>query len=94
MLTLVRRSYLPTNAEQIPTGVVAAVSGTPFDLTKDLHEVGPLLEKVKGGGKPGFDHCFVVDGAAGSMRPVATVREYESGRLMEVYSNQGESRDF
>lgn len=66
------------------------MKGTPFDLRKELHEVGPSLAKVDGGGMPGFDHCFVVDGSPGTLRPVASVREYESGRSMEISSNQGE----
>jgi aldose 1-epimerase len=41
------------------------VAGTSFDLQapEGVH-LAPHLEegKVDGGGKPGFDHCFVIDG--------------------------------
>ncbi|MFG1702323.1 aldose epimerase family protein [Nonomuraea sp. M3C6] len=48
--------YLPVDDGKIPTGELAPVKGTPFDFTEP-HAVG---ERYDGG----YDHCFVLDGAA------------------------------
>ena len=62
-------SYIPVDATLIPLGEMAAVSGTPFDLTLKSCGisgvlVGSRLPLIGGtNGIFGFDHCFVVDGA-------------------------------
>lgn len=42
------------------------VKGTPFDFTADVHPLGQILKEavfnIDGGGRPGVDHCFVVNG--------------------------------
>lgn len=43
--------YLPTDADKIPTGEIAAVTGTRFDFTRPT-PIGP---------EP-LDHCFCLDG--------------------------------
>ena len=49
--------YTPTDETQIPTGKVAEVDGTVFDLRKDtLVRLGDVIHKVPGGG---YDHNFV-----------------------------------
>jgi aldose 1-epimerase len=54
--------YLPVSETQIPTGELAAVQQSPFDFTaaggRALGEAIPLID---GGGRPGVDHCFVVN---------------------------------
>lgn len=61
-------SYLPVDAELIPTGEVRAVDGTPFDFR--------TRRKVKNGF---YDHCFVLNGGV-----CAELYEPESGRKMRV----------
>ena len=36
----------------------------------------------------GYDHCYVVRGAVGSLRPAARVVDPKSGRVMEVETTQ------
>jgi aldose 1-epimerase len=61
-------SYIPVDETLIPTGEIAAVADTPFDLTltsvgSEGALLGPRLPLVGGAqGVFGYDHCFVVDG--------------------------------
>ncbi|CAM9268355.1 unnamed protein product, partial [Phaeothamnion confervicola] len=54
--------YLPVDASQIPTGEMAAVAGTLFDFCAAARPLSDVVRDVDGGGRPGLDHCFVVDG--------------------------------
>ncbi len=79
--------FIPIDEVSIPTGEIAKVEGTPFDFRTPM-AIGSRLEvedlQLKMGA--GYDHCFVVDGEG--MRLAATVVEPESGRKMEVYTDQ------
>jgi len=80
----------PVDATLIPTGELKEVAGTPFDFTAP-HKIGERIndakdEQIKFGG--GYDHNFVVDGQAGSLRPAARVTEPTSGRAMEVLTTE------
>lgn len=59
-LQLYSHSYLPVDANQIPTGEIKSVTDTEFDFTspKSLEHA---IHNIDGGGKPGLDHCFVID---------------------------------
>jgi aldose 1-epimerase len=81
-LTLTCGKYLPVEAF-IPTGVLADVAGTPMDFTTP-HTIGERIADVDGG----YDHCYVIDGAPGKLRPVAKVKDSKSGRVMEISSDQ------
>ncbi|MCB1011705.1 MAG: galactose mutarotase [Microthrixaceae bacterium] len=82
-LTLESDRVLPVDDGGIPTGRFAAVENTPFDLRSPT-ELGPVVESVPGG----IDHCFVVRGEPGVVRPVALLECAESGRWMSVRSDQ------
>lgn len=88
LLTLYAASYTPIVPGAIPTGEIATVSGTPFDFTK-AKRVGDEIDadnaqlKMTGG----YDHNWVIDGADGSLRKFAEVKEPVSGRLMEAYTD-------
>lgn len=80
----------PVDTTLIPTGELKDVAGTPFDFTAP-HKIGERIndtsdEQIKFGG--GYDHNFVVDGQAGSLRPAARVTEPTSGRAMEVLTTE------
>lgn len=76
-------AYLPVDATLIPTGELAPVAGTPFDF-RIPKPIGRDLEAAGGG----YDHCFVVDGAPGELRPCARVSDPGSGRTLEVRTTQ------
>lgn len=84
-LTLSCSKYLPVNADMIPLGQLSNVANTPLDFTSK-HTIGERIAELKD--TNGYDHCFVVDGAAGKLRPAATVVDPASGRTMEVMTTQ------
>lgn len=82
--------FVPVNNTLIPTGELRAVQGTPFDFTTAT-TIGKRIneqtdEQVVFG--KGYDHCWVLNGEAGSMNLATTVYEPQSGRYMEVYTTE------
>lgn len=90
MLTLFADEYLPTNAGLIPTGDKAAVADTPMDFTKPTaigDRVEDDFEALKLGG--GYDHAWVLNETAdGDLWKAAKVKDPETGRVMEISTNQ------
>jgi aldose 1-epimerase len=88
-LMLACDKYLPIDDTSIPTGVLADVKGTPFDFTQP-HAIGTRIDQLKRDPHKtkGYDHCFVVRGAAGQLRLAARVKEPTSGRVMEVHTTE------
>lgn len=86
-LTLHAIHYTPVDATLIPTGERAAVAGTPFDF-REPHAIGARIRDARdpqvGIGR-GYDHNFIVDGAAGTLRPAARLEDPVSGRAMEMH---------
>jgi aldose 1-epimerase len=83
-------AYTPTDEELIPTGEITPVVGTPFDLTSP-RIVGEALDELAASRErepSGYDVNFVVDGARGTLRPVARVGDPASGRILELESNE------
>ncbi len=84
-LALLARYVTPADAELIPTGEVREVDGTAFDF-RSPRSLGEAMAGPEAGG--GYDVSFVVDGAAGTLRPAARLREPASGRALEVWTTQ------
>lgn len=82
-LRVVADRVLPVDPAGIPTGAPVPVQGTPFDL-RDRTRLGPVIEALE----PGLDHCYGVDGPAGSLRLAAVLDAPGSGRWMEVRTDQ------
>lgn len=86
-LTIDADAYTVTGPDQIPTGELAAVDGTPLDfrsphlLGERLRSNHPQLRLARG-----YDHNFVVRGDG--LRGVAALRDPGSGRTLEVLSDQ------
>jgi aldose 1-epimerase len=78
--------YTPTDDEDIPTGEILKTRGTPFDFLEP-RPFGPAFEALAalGDRHGGFDHNFVLNGAA--FRRVARARDAQSGRVMEVFTD-------
>jgi aldose 1-epimerase len=79
----------PVNAELIPTGELMPVAGTPFDFRKPATigtHIAEPHEQIKIGN--GFDHNFVVNGTAGTLRLAAIVTDPDSGRKMTVETTE------
>jgi aldose 1-epimerase len=82
-LMLHASSYVEIDDSLIPTGKLIPVQGGPFDF-KTRKPVKRDMEAAGGG----YDHCFVLDGKAGELRPCAEVYEGSSGRTMKIYTTQ------
>ena len=90
VLTLNADHYVPVDKTLIPTGKLAPVVGTPFDFTKPTR-VGDHINdstdvQIKYG--LGYDHCWVLSDSSHSLKPIATVFEPTSGRVMEVKTTE------
>ena len=81
--------YLPVDDRLIPTGELAPVAGTAFDLRTPvrlgtrLREGHPQLRRARG-----YDHTFVLAGAPDELRLAASVEEPVSGRTLTVLTDQ------
>ena len=77
--------YTPVDSTLIPTGAIDSVVGTPLDFLKPT-AIGTRIAELKEIG--GYDHNFVLNGKAGTLRLAAKVTDPESGREMEVLTTQ------
>ena len=81
--------FLPVNKSLIPTGNKLNVSMTPFDfrnykeIKRDINADDLQLNYGNG-----YDHCWVLNDYKNGYRLIASAFHEESGRLMEVYSDQ------
>lgn len=85
-LRLHAAAYTPCDAEGIPSGVIAPVTGTPFDF-REWRRVGEVI----GEGRllpSGLDQNLIIDGTPGKMRPAAMLRSRASGVQMTVATTQ------
>ncbi|WP_426291745.1 aldose epimerase family protein [Dyadobacter endophyticus] len=89
-VTLESDSIVPVDTTLIPTGKLRAVEGTPFDFRKATKISAGINktedEQIKAGG--GYDHCWVLKRSGEGLVQFATVREPESGRVMEVFTTE------
>lgn len=84
-LTLSCDRFLAVDDSLIPTGELAEVAGTPLDF-RTARSIGERIAQLPA--TKGYDHCFVVNGQAGALRPAARVVDPKSGRVMEVLTTQ------
>jgi aldose 1-epimerase len=82
-LLLCAKSYTPTDAQLIPTGEIRPVAGTPLDFTA-AQSLGARLDALP----TGYDHNFVLEGAAGTVRLAARLRDPHTGRTLELHTDQ------
>jgi aldose 1-epimerase len=89
LLTVNASRFTPTDPGAIPTGELRPVRGTPFDFTRPV-AIGARIEEdyeqLKLG--KGYDHNFVINGRAGTLRRAARVTEPTTGRVMEVWTTE------
>jgi aldose 1-epimerase len=69
----------------IPTGELKSVAGTPLDFRKPT-TIGARIAEIKDIG--GYDHNYVLNGKAGTLREIAKVEEPTSGRQMTVWTTE------
>ncbi|MDR0723380.1 MAG: galactose mutarotase [Treponema sp.] len=76
-------AYMQVDASLIPTGDLVPVAGGPWDF-RNCKLIKQDFDAVPGG----YDHCFVLQGEAGKLRPCAEVYERSSGRSLRVFTTQ------
>lgn len=81
--------YLPVDGTQIPTGELRPVlQDSLFDFAHDGKILRESIMKIDGNGRPGIDHCFVIDKneCDEGMAYLGKLSHIPSGRTMEVYT--------
>jgi len=82
-------TFLPVDETLIPTAEIKDVEGTPFDFTaakkigKDINAENEQLARGRG-----FDHCWILNGDSGDMRFAASAYDSNSGRFMEIFTEE------
>lgn len=81
--------YTPVAGNQIPTGAIEPVAGTPFDFRRP-RAIGDRVDEAERDYEPhvGYDHNWVIDKPPGEMGLHARLYEPKSGRAMEVFSTE------
>lgn len=89
MLMLNADFFTPVDKGLITTGVLAKVESTPFDF-RSLTPIGKNIsaedQQIKYG--LGYDHNWVINNWDKSVKKVSELYEPDSGRIMEVFSDQ------
>jgi aldose 1-epimerase len=86
-LTVHAGRYLPVDAALLPTGELAPVEGTPFDLRNGaplgpaVRAAHPQVRRARG-----IDHAFALNAGTG-VRPAARLADPASGRGMTVLTD-------
>lgn len=81
--------FVAIDADSIPTGMLDTVAGTPLDF-RSATTIGARIRD----GHPqmiagkGYDHCFALSGARGTLREVAVLEDPASGRRMALQTSE------
>jgi aldose 1-epimerase len=86
VLTIAARKYTPTDATLIPTGEIAALSGTPLDFTKPT-EIGARINQIRAT-PVGYDHNYVLDSGGGQLAFAARASSPTTGITMETQTSE------
>jgi len=74
--------FTPVTDTLIPTGAIEPVADTGMDFTKPM-TIGSRIEQVGG-----YDHNYIIKKQPGEFATAATIYEPQSGRVMEVLTDQ------
>ncbi|MFV0469052.1 MAG: aldose epimerase family protein [Dysgonomonas sp.] len=90
IMTINASNITPMDEVSVPYGTLMPVDGTPFDF-RTPHIIGDRInaddEQIRNGA--GYDHNFVIDKKIkNEVELAATVYEPNSGRILEVYTDQ------
>jgi aldose 1-epimerase len=90
MLLINAERYTPTGPDQIPTGEIVAVEGTPFDF-RQMMPIGARLHSADQQMvyAHGYDHNFVLTRNAGEgMTFAARAYDPRSGRVLDCFTTE------
>jgi aldose 1-epimerase len=87
-LMIPAESYLPTDADLIPTGKIAPVAKTVFDFNKTTR-IGARIKKLYDTGAKGYDLYYVLKPSKDpTPRLAAKLRDPSSGRVLTVLTTE------
>jgi len=83
--------FVPIDAESIPYGELAPITGTPFDFRQPRtvgERIGQPDKQLRHG--TGYDHCFVLNKPASdrSLKRAVHVCEPTTGRVLELFTQE------
>lgn len=87
VLRIPASTYTLTDDGLVPTGDVALVQGTALDFLAP-RRIGDRIAALEDEPSAGYDHNYLVDEPAGTIRTVAWLREPSSGRTLEILSTE------
>jgi aldose 1-epimerase len=90
LLQLNADGITPTDAQQIPTGAIAAVAGTAFDF-REARAIGARVDsdEPQMAIARGYDHNFVLNKSApGALESAARMRDPDSGIALELSTSE------
>jgi aldose 1-epimerase len=81
--------YTPQDADNLVTGEIASVDGTPFDFRKPVR-LGIVLTSPfdQIAMREGLDISMIINGKPGTMRPAARLSDPGTGIVMDVSTTQ------
>jgi aldose 1-epimerase len=81
--------YTPTTPDNLPTGEIAPVAGTPLDFRRPVR-LGDVLDSPfdQIAMRRGLDINMVVNGTPGVLRPAARITDPATGIVMDVLTTQ------
>jgi len=87
VIRMAANHFTPVSDKLIPTGAIASVAGTVFDLRTPTR-LGDVLPKCPGGANNGFDHNFALSNTEGNLNFVCRVVHEPTGRWLECFTDQ------
>ena len=89
-IALASDTYTPVDAASLPTGELAPVAGTPFDL-QSLRRIGDGLAQQSANQQltygQGYDHNFVLNASSEGISKACELYDPSSARVMEVFTD-------
>ena len=80
--------YTPINEKRLPTGEICDVAGTAMDF-REFHDIGSRIGEDDANAQTvsGYDHNYILPGNPGEICYAAAVRDPESRRIVEVFTD-------
>lgn len=87
-LRILADRYLPTGDDHLPTGIIAAVAGSPFDF-RSGQTIGDCVDDLRKTCQEGprFNVCYALEGRGG-LKPVAILEAPDGRRRMTVHTTE------
>jgi aldose 1-epimerase len=81
--------YTPSDADNLPTGQIVTVTGTPLDFRRPVR-LGDMLDSPfdQVASRHGLDLNLVINGRPGILRPAAQLSDPTSGIVMKVSTTE------